>query len=115
MPNSNPVCNPIGEVFCDPTELQELAELYPVLCLDSGLEPDPVTLFVAGVLSEVHWVGVSASHNYFLECVNSNDGGYWKLFWEKQPPIIISGSERATDGPFPDLTFPNFSTTDGAC
>ncbi|QDV48447.1 hypothetical protein Enr17x_04590 [Gimesia fumaroli] len=114
MPNSNPACDPPSDVTCAPARIPELIEKYPYLCLDtSKFEPsDPeVTLLGSGITSG-RWQGLSGHYNYDLICT---DDDCWVVGWDSifLPPS--GGSEKATGGSFPNLIFPNFSTTEGYC
>jgi len=111
MPNSNPPCNPKTDLPCDPTYLEILAETYHEICLNSGLEPDPVTLFAVGGTSGL-WEAVSGFYNYRVFCVSE---GVWGISWDALPPVIDYGEEKTTGDTFPNLSFSNFSTSGGSC
>ncbi|QDU10752.1 hypothetical protein [Gimesia aquarii] len=114
MPNSNPACNPPSDVTCDPAKLNELVERFPDLCLDaSKFEPnDPETTLLGVGGAGTSWQGLSGRYNYGLVCSGEDT---WKVGWDEIFPPWSSGSENATGGSFPNLIFPNFSTTGGFC
>ena len=111
MPNSNPACNPPGNIACAPSKLQELVEQFPDLCLDvSKFEPNGTDTTLVG--AGTGWQGLSGYYDYYLNCSGEDE---WVLAWASifLPPS--AGSEKATGGSFPNLSFPNFSTTEGYC
>ncbi|QDU10751.1 hypothetical protein [Gimesia aquarii] len=111
MPNANPACNPPNDISCDPAKLQELVYNFPYLCLDtSQFDPgDPENTLIGAGTS---WTGLTTNYSYVLNCEDDNS---WVLSWGSISLPPIYGSEKATGGSFPGLTFPSFSTRNGSC
>ena len=114
MLNSNPVCNPPNDLACDPTKMAQLQHAYPTICLDiSNFDPRETEVPLIGD-DDKGWYGLTTDYDYGIVCRDDT----WFLDWVSitVPPANPEfGSEQATDGSFPDLTFPTFSSTGGNC
>lgn len=110
MPNSNPACEPASS--CTDSEAVALVAQYPELCVSGPFQDElgPATSPRTFIGSGSSWVEAVGGLTYIIGCVN----GVWNISWGGWFPI--QGSEDATGGTFPNLTFDGgFSSVDGAC